>query len=87
MNVALVGLNHKDRDDNARAWLQRHGDPYRLVLVDADGRAGIDFGVYGVPETYVIDRRGHVRLKHVGIISPEFIRTRIEPLLKELADG
>jgi cytochrome c biogenesis protein CcmG, thiol:disulfide interchange protein DsbE len=86
-DVALVGLNHKDRDDNARAWLQRHGDPYRLVLVDADGRAGIDFGVYGVPETYVIDRRGHVRLKHVGIISPEFIRTRIEPLLKELADG
>jgi len=64
--VRIVGLGYKDAPEDARAWLARHGDPYTLVAVDADGRAGIDWGVYGVPETFFLDAEGIVRHKHVG---------------------
>lgn len=64
--VRIVGLNYKDTREDARAWLERHGDPYAMVAVDADGRAGIDWGVYGVPETFFLDAEGIVRHKHVG---------------------
>ena len=83
----LYGLDYKDTRPEARDWLARAGDPYAASLFDADGRVGIDFGVYGVPETFVIDRRGVVRFKHVGPLTPEIVRNRIEPLLKELADA
>lgn len=82
--VAVYGLNYKDQGPAARAWLANLGDPYRATLVDADGRVGIDYGVYGVPETFVIDREGMIRYKHTGPLTAEVLRTRIEPLLKEL---
>jgi cytochrome c biogenesis protein CcmG/thiol:disulfide interchange protein DsbE len=82
--VPVYGLNYKDQPAAASNWLRNLGDPYRATLVDADGRVGIDFGVYGVPETFIIDRQGIVRLKHTGPLTPEVVRTRIEPLLKEL---
>lgn len=82
--VPVYGLNYKDKPAAAAGWLASLGNPYRATLVDADGRAGIDFGVYGVPETFIIDRQGIVRLKHTGPLTPEVVRERIEPLLKEL---
>ncbi len=69
----------------ASGWLRAHGDPYRLTAMDIDGRVGIDFGVYGVPETYVIDKEGVIRLKHTGPISPEALAKKILPLLSELS--
>ena len=75
---------HKDTPDAARSWLARHGNPYVDSAVDASGRVGIDLGVYGVPETFVIDRAGRVRLKHVGPLTPQVVRDQIEPLLKTL---
>lgn len=80
----VVGLNYKDQPAAARKWLANLGDPYQVTAVDADGRVGIDFGVYGVPETFVIDRAGLVRFKHVGPLTPEVVRGKLEPLLKEL---
>ena len=82
--VPVIGLNYKDRPGDARAWLQRLGDPYAATLIDFDGKVGIDFGVYGVPETFVIDRQGVVRFKHVGPLTPAVIQKKLEPLLKEL---
>ena len=82
--VPVFGLNYKDSRPAATGWLQRLGNPYQATLFDASGRVGIDFGVYGVPETFIIDRQGIVRLKHVGPLTPEVVSNRIEPLLKEL---
>lgn len=82
--VALVGLNYKDREADAQRWLARHGDPYRVSLADSEGRAAIDWGVYGVPETFVIDAAGTVRFKHVGPLTEEVLRARLVPLLREL---
>ena len=70
--------------ERASAWLRRHGDPYALSVVDLDGRVGIDYGVYGVPETYVIDKAGVIRMKHTGPITPDVLTQKIMPLLAEL---
>lgn len=70
--------------ERAGHWLQQHGDPYTLSVLDVDGRVGIDYGVYGVPETYVIDQAGIIRLKHIGPITPEVFSGKILPLLAEL---
>ena len=83
----VYGLDYKDTRPEALAWLARAGDPYQASLFDAEGRIGLDFGVVGVPETFVIDRQGIVRLKHTGPLTPQIVRERIEPLLKELADA
>ena len=72
------------RDRTRSAWLARFGNPYDASLFDDDGRVGIDFGVYGVPETFVIDGNGVIRLKHIGPITPEVLANKIEPLLKKL---
>jgi cytochrome c biogenesis protein CcmG/thiol:disulfide interchange protein DsbE len=80
----IVGLNYKDQRDDARGWLQQLGDPYTVSLSDSDGRTGIDWGVYGVPETFVIDKQGVIRFKHVGPLTAAVVQTRIVPLLKEL---
>jgi cytochrome c biogenesis protein CcmG/thiol:disulfide interchange protein DsbE len=85
--VPVYGLNYKDQTQAARGWLANLGDPYTATLVDANGRVGIDFGVYGVPETFIIDRQGVIRYKHTGPLTAEVVRTRIEPLLKELQDA
>jgi len=82
--VPVIGLNYKDQRDDALPWLKRNGDPYELVVFDADGRIGIDYGVYGVPETYVIDRKGVIRYKHIGPLSADAVQAKIEPLLKQL---
>jgi cytochrome c biogenesis protein CcmG, thiol:disulfide interchange protein DsbE len=80
----VYGLNYKDTRPNAQNFLRQLGNPYEASLFDGDGRVGIDFGVYGVPETFVIDAQGIIRFKHVGPLTPDVIRTRIEPLLKDL---
>jgi cytochrome c biogenesis protein CcmG/thiol:disulfide interchange protein DsbE len=82
--VKVIGLNYKDKTEDAKAWLARHGDPYTTVVVDRDGRVGIDYGVYGVPETFVIDKQGVIRFKQIGPITPEALRGKIVPLVKKL---
>jgi cytochrome c biogenesis protein CcmG/thiol:disulfide interchange protein DsbE len=68
----------------AQGWLTEHGNPYLLTVMDIDGRVGIDYGVYGVPETYVIDKTGVIRMKHTGPISPQVLKDKILPLVTEL---
>ena len=80
-HVPLVGLDYKDRPEDARAWLAQAGNPYDVVAVDADGRVGIDYGVYGVPETFVVDRDGVVRWKQVGALTEAAWRAHVQPLL------
>jgi cytochrome c biogenesis protein CcmG/thiol:disulfide interchange protein DsbE len=82
--VPLYGLNYKDTPGAAAAWLQQAGDPYRSSVVDAQGRIGMDYGVYGVPETFVIDRGGIVRYRHAGPVTPAVLQQELLPLLAEL---
>ena len=70
--------------ERSKVWLQRHGNPYALSVMDLDGRVGIDYGVYGVPETYVIDRQGVIRYKRVGVVTPALLSEKILPLIREL---
>lgn len=85
--VPVVGLNWKDRPEDALRWLGRHGNPYVVVLADPSGAVGIDFGVYGTPETFLVDAGGTIRYKHVGNLTPEVIEGELRPLLRELAGG
>ena len=82
--LPIIGLDYKDQRPDALGWLQQHGDPYTLSIADADGRVGIDYGVYGVPETYVIDKAGVIRYKQIGPITPEVLSSKILPLVGEL---
>ncbi|AVJ27464.1 DsbE family thiol:disulfide interchange protein [Achromobacter spanius] len=82
--IALFGLNYKDKPDEARQWLARNGNPYLASASDVDGRVGIEYGVYGVPETFVIDGDGRIRYKHLGLITPELWRTRLQPVIEAL---
>ena len=82
--VPIYGLNYKDKRDDAMQWLRERGDPYLQSLSDTDGRVGIDYGVYGVPETFVIDRQGVIRLKHIGPVTPEAMRDKVLPMLDKL---
>jgi cytochrome c biogenesis protein CcmG, thiol:disulfide interchange protein DsbE len=82
--LPIYGLNYKDQRADGQQWLSQFGNPYTASLWDNAGRTGLDFGVYGVPETFIIDREGVIRLKHIGPLTPEVIRTRIEPMLKSL---
>ncbi len=82
--LPIYGLNYKDQRDDGNAWLMRMGNPYQASLFDDEGRVGIDFGVYGVPETFIIDKTGTIRMKHIGPLTPAVIATEIEPLLKKL---
>ena len=83
--ILLVGINYRDRPEDAKAWLAELGNPYRTVAIDAKGRAGIDFGVYGVPESYLIDKQGVIRFKQTGPMTPEIIMNQLIPLAKKLA--
>ena len=86
--VPIVGLNYKDARDEALAWLARNGDPFLLNVADPSGRIGIEYGVYGVPEAYVIDNRGMIRYKHIGPLTAETANYKVRPLLdKLLADN
>ena len=82
--VPIYGLNYKDKRDDAMQWLRERGDPYLQSLSDADGRVGIDYGVYGVPETFVIDREGVIRYKQIGPLTAESLRDTILPLVRKL---
>ena len=82
--VPIVGLNWKDKDREAEALLTRTGSPYVAVPEDLDGKVGINYGVTGTPETYLIDQAGIVRMKHVGPINPDVWKDKFEPKLKEL---
>lgn len=82
--VPLYGMDYKDRREEALTWLRRHGNPYYLTAVDDTGRVGIDYGVYGVPETYVIDKQGMIRYKQIGPLDDETMTRTILPLIKEL---
>jgi len=82
--VPIYGLNYKDRREDALATLEELGDPYTVSAVDLDGRVGIDFGVYGAPETYVIDQGGTIRFKYVGPMMPDVWKDKILPVVQEL---
>jgi cytochrome c biogenesis protein CcmG, thiol:disulfide interchange protein DsbE len=82
--VPLIGLDYKDKREDAIAFLSKQGNPYGLSAFDADGRVGIDYGVYGVPETYVIDRAGVIRFKQIGPVTRELLNQKIYPLIAEL---
>jgi cytochrome c biogenesis protein CcmG/thiol:disulfide interchange protein DsbE len=82
--VPVYGLNYKDQRDAAQGWLRQYGNPYIASAFDADGRAGIDWGVYGVPETFVIDKQGLIRHKHTGPVTPEALEKDILPLVRQL---
>jgi len=82
--VRLVGISYKDRPEDAKAWLAQFGNPYAAVGVDLYGRTGIDFGVYGVPESYLIDKQGVIRRKWTGPLTPDVIRTELIPLAEKL---
>ena len=82
--VPIYGLNYKDKREDAIRWLANFGNPYTRSLSDIEGLVGIDFGVYGVPETFVIDKAGIIRLKQIGPVTPEVLRDDILPLLKKL---
>lgn len=82
--VSVIGLNYKDQPGDALKWLQQFGNPYATSLVDLDGRVGIDWGVYGVPETFIIDANGMIRYKHIGPVTFENLNDKIIPILKQL---
>lgn len=85
-SVPLYGLNYKDDHHAARQWLEKNGNPYTANAVDANGRVAIDWGVYGAPETFIIDSRGIVRYKHIGPLSAEDVRDTILPLVQKLRE-
>jgi cytochrome c biogenesis protein CcmG/thiol:disulfide interchange protein DsbE len=82
--VPIVGLNYKDQRPEALRWLQQFGDPYVMSIVDGDGRVGINYGVYGVPETFVIDKAGVIRYKQIGPVTPKALQEKILPLVAKL---
>jgi len=80
----IIGLNYKDKPDDALNWLQTLGNPYMVSIMDQDGRIGIDWGVYGVPETFVIDKKGVIRYKHTGPVTTEDVQQTLLPLIATL---
>lgn len=82
--VAIHGLNYKDKPDDAAKWLDKHGDPYTRTGADLKGRVGIDWGVYGVPETFVIDKEGKIAYKHIGPILQKDLDETLLPMIKKL---
>ena len=82
--MPILGLNYKDKGDDAQRWLKQFGDPYQFSVVDANGRIGIDYGVYGVPETYLIDAEGVIRYKQIGALTPAVMEQKILPLARTL---
>ena len=82
--IPIYGLNYKDKPTDAISWLNELGDPYALSVSDLDGRVGIDYGVYGAPETFLIDRDGVIRFKHIGPITPDVWNNKIAPLVAKL---
>lgn len=82
--LPIIGLDYKDQNADGMKWLARFGNPYDLAITDQDGRIGIDFGVYGVPETFLIDKKGVIRYKQIGPLTEEALNEKILPLIREL---
>lgn len=82
--INIIGLNYKDTREDAMRWLEQYGDPYLVSAFDQQGRVGIDYGVYGVPETYIIDKNGIIRYKHIGPINADVLKSTILPLINNL---
>lgn len=82
--LPIYGMDYKDQASDARAVLARFGNPYVETVMDPDGRTGMNYGVYGVPETYLVDKKGVIRLKHTGPLTQEILDKKILPLAKEL---
>lgn len=82
--VPIYGFNYKDKREDALAWIEEFGDPYVLSAADVDGRVAIDYGVYGAPETYVIDQGGTIRMKHIGPVTEDVWSSKVLPLVQEL---
>ena len=85
--VQIIGVNYKDARPDALQWLERYGDPYSVSLFDASGQTGIDLGVYGVPETYIVDAQGVIRYKHIGPVDEAQLSETILPIIKRLRRG
>lgn len=85
--VPIIGFNYQDQREAGRQWLVKHGDPYKLTAFDADGRVGMDLGVIGVPETFVIDKQGRIRFKFAGPVTRELLKDKLLPLIAELQRG
>ena len=85
--VPIVGLNYKDNADDAAAWLQRLGNPYAHIPYDPEGEVGIEYGVYGVPETYLIDKTGVIRFKQVGAVTEDILQHELLPLIEKLREA
>ncbi|GAB1390235.1 DsbE family thiol:disulfide interchange protein [Rubrivivax sp.] len=83
-STTVVGINYKDKREDATRWLARNGNSYAMVLVDREGKVGLDYGVYGVPESYVIDKEGVIRYKQIGPITSQALQEVLLPLLKKL---
>ena len=81
LGIALVGYDYKDAPDDAKAWLRDNGSPYDLVIADQPGRTAIDFGVYGAPESFLVDAKGVIRYKHIGPLTPEVIAQELQPAI------
>jgi len=82
--VTIVGLNYKDEASAAKQWLAQLGNPYNASIMDQEGRTGLDYGVYGVPETFVIDKKGIIRYKHTGPVSVKDVQEILLPLINKL---
>ncbi|WP_283743974.1 DsbE family thiol:disulfide interchange protein [Sideroxydans sp. CL21] len=82
--VPIYGLDYKDKKEDAEMWLNQAGNPYTLNVMDRDGRVGINYGVYGVPETYVIDKQGIIRYKQIGPVTSQSLNEKILPMVAEL---
>jgi len=82
--VPIYGLDYKDKREDGLGWLERGGNPYVLSASDIEGRIGIDYGVYGVPETYVIDKQGVIQYKEIGPVTPQSLQNKILPLVAQL---
>ncbi len=83
--LQVVGLNYKDREDKALAWLAEHGNPYARIGADRDGRVALDWGLVAVPETFLVDREGRIVVHHRGPITPEIVRDKFRPAIERLA--
>lgn len=85
--VDIVGLNYKDKRSDAMQWLVNNGNPYLVSAYDITGDVGIDYGVYGVPETFVVDQNGHIRYKHIGPVSVEDAKQKLVPIVEQLRNS
>lgn len=85
-HIPIIGINYKDQRENALAWLEKLSNPYTISLSDSEGRTGIDYGVYGVPETFIIDTAGNIRYKHIGPITVSDLSSTIIPIIDSIGN-